>query len=195
MNRLDNTWDLQQSLPFEDSNANGNPNKCFATNAIKTTKYSLWSFIPKNLFQQFHRSANVYFVMIDILNFVPFVSAFQPTFSLVPLSIIVSVTAVKDAWEDFRRYQSDKEINNMRCWIFSRSDSMVTRFFQLGDFVRLACNEIIPADLLLLHTSEQNGSCNIETSNLDGETNLKQRRAVKGFAQPVRTCFFQFLTI
>uniref|UniRef100_A0A4W3HDT4 Phospholipid-transporting ATPase n=1 Tax=Callorhinchus milii TaxID=7868 RepID=A0A4W3HDT4_CALMI len=176
------------SLPFEDSNANGNPNKCFATNAIKTTKYSLWSFIPKNLFQQFHRSANVYFVMIDILNFVPFVSAFQPTFSLVPLSIIVSVTAVKDAWEDFRRYQSDKEINNMRCWIFSRKrKEYVERPWQdvgVGDFVRLACNEIIPADLLLLHTSEQNGSCNIETSNLDGETNLKQRRAVKGFAQP-----------
>lgn len=50
----------------------------------------------------------------------------------------------------------------------------------VGDFVRVIGNEIVPADLLLLHTSDPKGVCLIETANLDGETNLKQRRVVSG---------------
>lgn len=49
-----------------------------------------------------------------------------------------------------------------------------------GDFVHLACDEIIPADILLLHSSDPLGICHLETSNLDGETNLKQRQIVHG---------------
>lgn len=56
---------------------------------------------------------------------------------------------------------------------------------QVGDFVQLQCNEIIPADILLLYCSDQNGICHLETANLDGETNLKQRQVVKGYANQV----------
>lgn len=48
----------------------------------------------------------------------------------------------------------------------------------VGDLVRLSCNEIIPADMLLLYSSDPRGVCYIETANLDGETNLKQRHVV-----------------
>lgn len=57
---------------------------------------------------------------------------------------------------------------------------------RVGDFVRVVSNEIVPADLLLLHTSDPNGVCHIETSSLDGETNLKQRRAMTGLCVVVR---------
>jgi len=56
---------------------------------------------------------------------------------------------------------------------------------RVGDFVRVLSNQIIPADILLLHTSDPNGVCHMETANLDGETNLKQRRVVPGFSTPV----------
>ena len=50
----------------------------------------------------------------------------------------------------------------------------------VGDFVKLKSDESIPADILLLNTSDANSVCHIETANLDGETNLKQREVVKG---------------
>jgi len=56
----------------------------------------------------------------------------------------------------------------------------------VGDFVRVLSNQIIPADILLLHTSDPNGVCHMETANLDGETNLKQRKVLPGFSAPVR---------
>ncbi|XP_067104194.1 phospholipid-transporting ATPase VB [Osmerus mordax] len=68
-----------------------------------------------------------------------------------------------------------------------REEGFVTRRWKdvrVGDFVQVFSNEIIPADLLLLHTSDSSGVCHIETSNLDGETNLKQRRVVPGLSDP-----------
>lgn len=59
------------------------------------------------------------------------------------------------------------------------------RDVRVGDFIQMRCNEIIPADILLLFSSDPNGICHLETANLDGETNLKQRRVVKGFSQQV----------
>lgn len=103
-----------------DHKGNEDPNRHYANNKIKTTKYTLLSFLPKNLFEQFHRFANVYFVFIALLNFVPVVNAFQPELALAPVVFILSVTAIKDLWEDYRRHRSDKEINHLDCLVYSR---------------------------------------------------------------------------
>lgn len=55
----------------------------------------------------------------------------------------------------------------------------------VGDFIHLSCNEIIPADVVLVKSSDHQGICHIETCNLDGETNLKQRQAVFGISYGV----------
>ena len=47
----------------------------------------------------------------------------------------------------------------------------------VGDVVQCSNGEFFPADLVLLNSSEAQGMCYIETSNLDGETNLKQKSA------------------
>uniref|UniRef100_A0A3Q3W1C5 Phospholipid-transporting ATPase n=1 Tax=Mola mola TaxID=94237 RepID=A0A3Q3W1C5_MOLML len=172
------------NLPYESLDKGKNPNRYFPGNAVKTTKYTLLLFIPMNLFEQFHRLANIYFLGLAILNFVPVVNAFQPEVALIPICVILSLTALKDAWEDFRRYQSDKKLNNMPCLIYSRKEKqfMKKRWkdVRVGDFVKVVSNQIVPADLLLLHTSDPNSVCLIETANLDGETNLKQRKAMSG---------------
>ncbi|XP_054454163.1 LOW QUALITY PROTEIN: phospholipid-transporting ATPase VB [Anoplopoma fimbria] len=172
------------NLPYEGLGKAKQPNRYFPGNAIKTTKYTLLLFIPMNLFEQFHRLANIYFVGLAILNFVPVVNAFQPEVALIPICVIFSLTALKDAWEDFRRYQSDRKLNNTPCLVYSRKEKRFTerrwKDVRVGDFVKVVCNEIVPADLLLLHTSDPNGVCHIETSNLDGETTLKQRMVMSG---------------
>ena len=58
---------------------------------------------------------------------------------------------------------------------------------RVGDFIRLRCNEILPADVLLLSSSDPDRLCHIETATLDGETNLKQRQVVRSFIDLVRT--------
>ncbi|XP_054999025.1 phospholipid-transporting ATPase VA isoform X1 [Sorex araneus] len=165
------------------------PGAHLADNRLKTTKYTALSFLPKNLFEQFHRLANVYFVFIALLNFVPAVNAFQPGLALAPVLFILAATAFKDLWEDYSRHRSDQDINHLGCLVFSREEKQyVDRFWKeihVGDFVYLHCNEIIPADILLLASSDPNGLCHIETANLDGESNLKRRRVVRGFSKPV----------
>jgi len=49
---------------------------------------------------------------------------------------------------------------------------------KVGDFILLKQNESIPADIIVMSTSEPDGICYVETKNLDGETNLKPRNAL-----------------
>uniref|UniRef100_A0A8C2L1J3 Phospholipid-transporting ATPase n=1 Tax=Cyprinus carpio TaxID=7962 RepID=A0A8C2L1J3_CYPCA len=161
--------------------------KSYSRNKVRTTKYTFLSFIPKNLFEQLHRFANLYFVFLAALNFVPIVNAFQPEISIIPIVFVMSITAVKDLWEDQRRRKSDQKVNNRLCDVYDRKQKRYVerRWAEVcvGDLVRLCCNEIIPADMVLLHSSDPNGVCHIETANLDGETNLKQRQVVRDLPQ------------
>ncbi|XP_032382584.1 probable phospholipid-transporting ATPase VA [Etheostoma spectabile] len=179
------TRTVHANILYDNAKGSENPNRNYANNKIKTTKYTVLSFLPKNLFEQFHRFANVYFVFIALLNFVPVVNAFQPELALAPVVFILSVTAIKDLWEDYRRHRSDREINHMDCLVYSRADRRyVERYWKevrVGDFIRLRCNEILPADVLLLSSSDPDRLCHIETATLDGETNLKQRQVVRSF--------------
>lgn len=95
-------------------------NRTYGGNKIKTTKYTFLSFIPKNLFEQLHRFANVYFIFLAALNFVPIINAFQPEIGVLPILLVMSVMAVKDLWEDQRRRVSDWQTNNLPCKLYNR---------------------------------------------------------------------------
>uniref|UniRef100_A0A3Q3SH22 Phospholipid-transporting ATPase n=1 Tax=Mastacembelus armatus TaxID=205130 RepID=A0A3Q3SH22_9TELE len=157
--------------------------KNYKGNAIRTTKYSILTFIPMNLFQQFHRAANLYFLFLALLNWVPVVEAFQKEITMLPLLVVLTVTAIKDALEDYRRYLFDKKVNNNEVRVKQKAYTVQCwKDVRVGDFIHLSCNEIIPADMLLLYSSDPRGICYIETANLDGETNLKQRQVVSDFS-------------
>lgn len=94
------------------------PNGHFVANKIRTTKYTLLSFIPKNLLEQFHRVANLYFIFIVLLNWFPAINAFGKEVAMIPVLFVLGVTAVKDLFEDRRRRCSDKRINNTTCRVY-----------------------------------------------------------------------------
>ncbi|XP_044255059.1 phospholipid-transporting ATPase VD isoform X2 [Tribolium madens] len=161
------------------------PNGKRPNNKIRTTKYTLLSFLPRNLLEQFHRVANLYFIFIVLLNWFPAINAFGKEIAMIPVMFVLGVTAVKDLFEDRRRNASDKRINNSTCRIYqseaARYKKVLWKEVRVGDLIHLSNNEVVPADILLLRSSDPSGLCYIDTGHLDGETNLKQRQVARGF--------------
>lgn len=94
------------------------PNGRYMENKIRTTKYTLLTFLPKNLIEQFHRVANLYFIFIQLLNWVPELNVFGKEIAMFPLLFVLGVTAIKDLFEDRRRFASDNRINNSTCRVY-----------------------------------------------------------------------------
>ncbi|WCJ19152.1 Phospholipid-transporting ATPase 1 [Euphorbia peplus] len=151
----------------------------FSGNSIRTAKYSLLSFLPRNLFEQFHRVAYVYFLIIAVLNQLPQLAVFGRGASILPLAFVLLVTAVKDAYEDWRRHKSDKIENNRlaRVLIDGQYHEKKWKEIRVGEIVKIQKNESIPCDMVLISTSDPTGVAYVQTINLDGESNLKTRYA------------------
>ncbi|KAK9870970.1 hypothetical protein WA026_009931 [Henosepilachna vigintioctopunctata] len=114
------------------------PNGRRMDNKIRTTKYTLLSFLPRNLLEQFHRAANLYFIFIVLLNWVPAINAFGKEIAMIPVMFVLGVTALKDLFEDRRRRASDNRINNSTCRIYSRWVSLRSvNFAQKSDTLRV----------------------------------------------------------
>ncbi|KAJ3037369.1 hypothetical protein HDV00_001735 [Rhizophlyctis rosea] len=276
----------------------------YPPNRVHTSKYTPVTFLPKNLLEQFRRLANVYFLMTVILQIFPMFGAASPILAAMPLIIILSVTAIRDGFEDWKRHLQDNRLNNSVTWtlddmhgkwknvnvgsgsgwwwtsfsekaresrrardmrrlagsseirvgdggegvttlndeeqavdvvqiselkypekaitqdtatatsstaasspcpsfrprtLTSSTTATVTRpspsttttrnpwtptywtHLRVGDFVLLRANDPIPADVLVVATSDPDSVCFVETKSLDGETNLKSRECVRGF--------------
>lgn len=272
-------YDLPENMLKED----GTPIMRYSRNKIRTTKYTPLSFLPKNLLLQFTNVANILFLFIDILGAFQVFGVPNPAMAATPLIVIVCITAIKDAVEDYGRTVSDSELNNSpihllqgvenpnvlkdnvgpwrrfkkKCtrmtiatgkgikkaciMVFAKKETkskflreeaqdydnalrristvqsdhtMTSRPRQshhshrapstplpnsllnpqviqeqryskfknrcwkdvsVGDIIRIRADEEIPADVVILSTSDSDGVCFVETKNLDGETNLKSK--------------------
>ncbi|XP_014866919.1 PREDICTED: phospholipid-transporting ATPase ID-like isoform X1 [Poecilia mexicana] len=152
----------------------------YANNHIKTSKYNVFTFLPINLFEQFQRVANAYFVVLLILQLIPEVSSLSWFTTIVPLVLVLVITAVKDATDDYFRHKSDRQVNNRQSQVLIRGSLQKEKWMnvRVGDIIKLENNQFVAADILLLCSSEPYGLCYIETAELDGETNLKVRQAL-----------------
>ncbi|GLI58430.1 hypothetical protein VaNZ11_000135 [Volvox africanus] len=158
----------------------GEHDKKYAGNYTSTTKYTIWTFLPKALFEQYRRVANIYFTLVAALSLTPF-SPVRAWTTWTPLVIVLGVAMVKEAVEDYRRYKLDKEINNRPVQVLDPArGEYATRTWKdvrVGDILIVTKDQQFPADLLFLTSETEEGTCYIETMNLDGETNLKIKKA------------------
>ncbi|CAB1345712.1 unnamed protein product, partial [Coregonus sp. 'balchen'] len=161
----------------------GHPEKCeekYPKNAIKNQKYNLFTFVPGVLYQQFKFFLNLYFLVVACSQFVPALKIGYLYTYWAPLGFVMAVTMVREAVDEVRRYQRDKEMNSqlyskltMRGKVQVKSSDI-----QVGDLIIVEKNQRIPADIVFLRTSEKTGSCFIRTDQLDGETDWKLKVAV-----------------
>ncbi|XP_069474760.1 phospholipid-transporting ATPase IF isoform X5 [Ambystoma mexicanum] len=151
----------------------------FADNRIISSKYTVWNFVPKNLFEQFRRIANFYFLIIFLVQLM-IDTPTSPVTSGLPLFFVITVTAIKQGYEDWLRHKADNEVNGAPVYVVRSGGLVKTRSknIRVGDIVRVAKDETFPADLVLLSSERVDGSCHVTTASLDGETNLKTHFAV-----------------
>lgn len=150
----------------------------FPNNQISTSKYSVITFLPKNLIEQFTKAANVYFLVLSVMQTIKpiSISGGIPTI-LTPLAVIVAISALKSLFEDYKRHKSDNAENNSICKKLENGNYVPVKWkdIRVGDIIMVEKGEFIPCDFLLLRSSDPKGVCFIETKGLDGETNLKTR--------------------
>eukprot|EP00048_Salpingoeca_helianthica_P015043 m.224745 g.224745 ORF g.224745 m.224745 type:complete len:1261 (-) comp16540_c0_seq1:52-3834(-) len=150
----------------------------YPSNRIITSKYTVLTFLPKNLFEQFRRVANFYFLVVMIIALIPGLAPYTPVTSVLPLVFVIGVTAVKQAYEDYQRHLADAEVNARVAHVLCADGhlrDMPTEEVVVGDIIKVLDGEEFPCDLVLLNSALENEECYITTMNLDGETNLKIR--------------------
>lgn len=181
--------------------------RVYIDNTIRSSRYTLWNFFPRQLFAQFSKLANFYFLCVSILQMIPGLSTTGTYTTIIPLLFFVSISMAKEGYDDLRRYRLDKAENNRSVAVLhtyrsteegSQDTASVARGpkhwartkwkdVQVGDVVRLERNEPAPADLAILHAEGPNGIAYIETMALDGETNLKTKQPSPALAKKCQT--------
>ncbi|XP_019938453.1 probable phospholipid-transporting ATPase IA isoform X5 [Paralichthys olivaceus] len=153
----------------------------FCSNRVSTAKYNVLTFLPRFLYSQFRRAANAFFLFIALLQQIPDVSPTGRWTTLVPLLFILVVAAVKEIIEDLKRHNADNVVNKKECQVLRNGAWEIVHWekVDVGDVFKINGCDFVPADAVILSSSEPQGMCYIETSNLDGETNLKIRQGLQ----------------
>ena len=168
--------------------------KEYVANSIRSSRYTLWNFLPKQLFFQFTKLANFYFLCISIMQLIPGLSTTGTFTTIVPLLCFVALSMAKEGYDDVRRYNMDKTENRKNAKVLKPYDASEPRIeedeaegdkhwenrmwqnLKVGDIVKLSRDDEVPADIVLLHSDGLNNVAYIETMALDGETNLKAKQ-------------------
>ncbi|KAK9780890.1 putative Phospholipid-transporting ATPase [Seiridium cardinale] len=214
----------------------------YISNTIRTSRYNIYDFLPKQLIFQFTRLANFYFLCVGIPQTIPGLSTTGSYTTILPLVFFVALTIFKEGYDDYKRHRLDKLENanittvlgrprpaatlnpTSRTW-YGRSRAVSNapasnaveedqfdtdedsdlqwnkvhwRDVKVGDVVKLSRDEDVPADLVLLNSSGENGIAYVDTMALDGETNLKSKESLPAFkdcdsVSTLRACEAEFV--
>ncbi|XP_061572115.1 phospholipid-transporting ATPase IH isoform X3 [Cololabis saira] len=152
----------------------------YPDNRIVSSKYTFWNFIPKNMFEQFRRVANFYFLIIFLVQLI-IDTPTSPVTSGLPLFFVITVTAVKQGYEDWLRHKADNSVNHCPVHVVQHGKVVrkQSRKLRVGDVVLVKEDESFPCDLILLSSSRDDGTCFVTTASLDGESSHKTYYAVQ----------------
>ena len=171
---------------FSETNLNYTP----FSNKIENHKYNLITFIPVVIFNQFKQFGNFFYLIMTISQFFSVLKVGFLISYLSPLVIVISVTMIKELYDDINRRFQDKKTNNELYTKYEKNIinpnegkkiEIPSHQIKIGDFLILNENQRIPADMILLKTfnnDEEDNHAYIRTDQLDGETDWKLRKAI-----------------
>uniref|UniRef100_A0A5F9CD22 Phospholipid-transporting ATPase n=1 Tax=Oryctolagus cuniculus TaxID=9986 RepID=A0A5F9CD22_RABIT len=110
----------------------------------------------------------------------------SPVTSGLPLFFVITVTAIKQGYEDWLRHKADNAMNQCPVHFIQHSKLVrkQSRKLRVGDIVMVKEDETFPCDLIFLSSNRADGTCHVTTASLDGESSHKTHYAVqdtKGF--------------
>ncbi|TBU21618.1 aminophospholipid-transporting P-type ATPase [Dichomitus squalens] len=163
----------------------------YPPNVVRNQKYNVFTFLPLVFYEQFKFFFNLYFLLVALSQFIPALKIGFIVTYIAPLAFVLTVTMGKEAYDDYKRNLRDREANSQKYLVLDPSEysesspegipytrSVPSSSLRVGDLVVLEKNQRVPADLVLLRTSDSSGTCFIRTDQLDGETDWKLRVAV-----------------
>ncbi|CAF2049032.1 unnamed protein product, partial [Rotaria magnacalcarata] len=152
----------------------------YPKNVIRNQKYSIITFIPLCLYEQFSVFLNLYFLIIGLTQVIPMFRVGYFSIYWTPLAFVVFVSMLREGYEDIKRAYRDKEINSQRYTLLTengRTEEILSSEIEVSDVIIVKKNQRVPADVLILQTLDKSGTCFIRTDQLDGETDWKLRIA------------------
>jgi len=171
-------------------------NPGFPDNKVSTTKYTWLTFVPKNLMEQYMKFGNQYFTVISLLMWLGehttlFIGTIKAFSTVATLAAMMMVTAVMALLDDRQRGKADTQINSQKAKTLNPDGSEKEKLWsevQVGDVLKISADQEFPADVVLIESSQPEGVVWVSTANLDGESNLKKKEALKetqvgGFAK------------
>uniref|UniRef100_A0A0G4HX08 Phospholipid-transporting ATPase n=1 Tax=Chromera velia CCMP2878 TaxID=1169474 RepID=A0A0G4HX08_9ALVE len=152
----------------------------FVSNKARNQKYNLFTFLPVVLYEQFRFFFNLFYLLTALSQFIPVLSIGYISTYLAPLIFVLTVTLSKEAYDDFQRYLRDKELNGEEYTRMTPDgpEPIAAADIKVGHVIVINANQRVPADALMLRTTEASGSTFIRTDQLDGETDWKLRRPI-----------------
>ena len=152
----------------------------YCDNSIRTSQYTLYSFLPLAIINQYKTPFNWFFLIQAIIDCIPSISSVNPVTTIMPVVIVLIISLIREAVEDYRKYSNDKLANETMVSVYKMPSFLKQKcsLIKIGNIIKVRKEEMIPADLLIIKTSLSNGFCYMQTSNLDGETTLKPREAI-----------------
>ncbi|KAL3097585.1 hypothetical protein niasHT_023385 [Heterodera trifolii] len=152
----------------------------FPPNVICNRKYNMFTFVPMVLFQQFKFFLNLYFLLMACSQFFPAIQIGSPITYWGPLGFVLFITLIREFVDDMVRLLRDREVNSEKYEKITLEGRVLIKSAEIhvGDLIIVEKDRRIPADVVLMRTTEKSGACFIRTDQLDGETDWKLRIAV-----------------
>ena len=172
---------FEKMIKFNINNNEKNKIYKFKNNAISTTKYNIFTFIPKGLLCQFYRFSNVYFLISTIIQSICYLNPIKTISPIISLIFALGVSMIREANEDLKKYNYDKSNNEEEVLVYRNNEFVksTSESLKYGEIILVYENHNIPADIIVIDTGLDDGICYVEISSLDGERALKLKVANK----------------